>query len=142
MYADYDFYKSTYGGTAFTTEASYAKYAEMAADFMDFATRLRITDNLPSSASSLKAIKRCECVIADLYKQIDDIKTNGTGIVSGGIVKSMSSGGESISIEPGSLQTAIAGGEVEIRKYLADEAKIYLAGITDDEGHYYYYWGI
>ena len=143
MYADYEFYTDTYAGTVFTDEDAYNTYAEMASDFIDMITHCRLTDNLPSDETMLARLKRCVCRLAEAYKEIDDIKTSlAASAAGGGVIKSMSSGGESVTFTASALQEAVSGGEMEICKYLYNVAKMYLSHLADDDGNYYLYGGL
>lgn len=142
MYADYDFYKSEYGGSKIESESLFDYYANKATAFMNFITRRKLVDNLPSDEDDLNTVKSCCCLLADCYKDISDIKDSMSSVSGGGTITSMSSGGESISMQPSALQTAVASGDKEIHKFLLDEANIYLSGLADDDGYYYLYWGI
>lgn len=143
MYADYEFYTDTYAGTVFTDEDAYNTYAEMASDFVDFLTHYSLTDNLPTDEAMLTRLKKCVCRLAEAYKEIDDIKASAVASASGGgVIKSMSSGGESVTFTASALQEAVSGGETEIRKYLYGIAKIYLSHLADDDGNYYLYGGL
>ena len=140
MYADYEYYKTTYGGSM--TEDNYNIFGKRASAFMDFITERKLIDNLPSDEDDLDKIRECCCVLAEEMLAIRTRKDELASSSSGGIVKSMSSGGESVTYELSELDTAILEGEVSIRKYLYGHAKMYLSYVADDDGSYYLYWGI
>lgn len=140
MYADYDDYKSN-GGTM--SEEEYAVYGLRASDFLDWVTRHQLIDNLPSDETDLGKVKRACCAVADKLYEIDarkkELKANASG---GGVLKSISSGGESMSFELSEVDKAILGGEKEINKLLYGIVRMYLSMVTDDDGRCYLYWGI
>lgn len=141
MYADYSYYTDSYGGTM--SEDEYKGYGLRASDFLDIMTRHQMRGNLPSDVTNLRLIRTAACVIADEFKAIQERQTVLAASASGGgTVKSVSSGGESLSFELSALDKAISGGQGGINRYLYESAKVYLSGVTDDNGHCYLYWGI
>lgn len=141
MYADYSYYTDSYGGTM--PEDEYRTYGLRASDFLDIMTRRQMRDNLPSDGQDLRLIRTAACAVADAMKTIQGRQKELAGSVSGGgTVKSVSSGGESLSFELSALDQAISGGQNGINRYLYDTAKVYLSGVADDNGHYYLFWGI
>lgn len=141
MYAEYSYYTDSYGGRALS-EDEFPEYAERASDFLNYITRKRLVDNLPSDQTDLGRIKRACCAVAEKMKAIDKRKEELSGSASGGVLKSMSSGGESVSFELSEIDRAIVGGEKELNQYLYNIAKVYLSMVGDDKGFYYLYWGI
>lgn len=108
-YADYDFYKTSYFGSA-VPETDFPRLAERASDFVNTMTFDRLVDGLPENEHSQKRIKKAVCSLAELMYQIELAEKNatnaaasGTSTVIGsggsttGIVTSVSSGSESIS---------------------------------------------
>lgn len=141
MYADYEFYSGTFGGTM--SENDWNVYGLRASDFLDVMTRRHLRDNLPTNEYDLRMVKMATCALADAHKAIGDRQAELAGSVSGGgTVKSVSSGGESLSFELSALDKAISGGQSELNRYYYETAKFYLSGVADDEGRYYLYWGI
>lgn len=140
MYADYEYYKSN-GGTM--SEEAYAVYGLRASDFLDFITRHHLTGNLPSDENDLGKVKRACCAVADKIAEIDarkkELKANASG---GGVLKSLSSGGESMSFDLSEIDKAIQSGEKGITQLLYDVVRVYLSMVGDDEGRCYLYWGI
>lgn len=141
MYADYSYYTDSYGGTM--SEDEYKTYGLRASAFLDVMTRRQLRDNLPSDAQDLSMVRTASCAIADAMKTIEERKAALAASASGGgTVKSVSSGGESLTFELSALDQAIAGGQSGINGYLYEIAKVYLSGVADDNGHCYLFWGI
>jgi len=148
MYADYEFYQGSYYGDTIAPDA-WDKYGTRASDFLDWMTRRQMVNNLPSNAEDLERIQKACCAVADAFYQIDKIKaaeaSGGASVGVEGIsgqIKSLSSGGESISFEASAVSRAVTGGETAINGYLYDVAKPYLSLVADDSGRYYLYWGL
>ena len=108
-YADYEFYTTSYFGSA-VPETDFPRLAERASDFVDTMTFDRLVDGLPTNERSQKRIKKAVCSLAELMYQIELAEKNaanvaasgtattiGTGGSTTGIVTSVSSGSESIS---------------------------------------------
>ena len=64
MYAEYSYYTDSYGGRALS-EDEFPEYAERASDFLNYITRKRLVDNLPSDQTDLGHIKRACCAVAE-----------------------------------------------------------------------------
>ena len=147
MYADYEFYTGTWYGEKLTAE-TYPKYGSRASDFLEWITRRRLVDNLPSDENSLIRVKKACCAAADALYDIDAVRTaqmaagSAAGLSQGGIIQSMSSGGESISFQASEMEKAVAAGQEEINKYLLSLVRPYLSMVADDSGEYYLYWGL
>lgn len=107
-YADYEFYTTSYFGSA-VPETDFPRLAERASDFVDTMTFDRLVDGLPKDERSQKRIKKAVCSLAELMYQIELAEKNAinqasasvtdmnAGDISTGIVTSVSSGSESIS---------------------------------------------
>ena len=145
MYAEFDFYTNQYYGDTIT-EDEWPKYGSRASDYLDWMTRRQMVDNLPTEEGALAKISKACCAVADQLKRIDEIRASESaadnGIAVNGQVRSVSSGGESISFEASAASKAVAGGEADVNRYLYEVAKPYLSGVADDRGHLYLYWGI
>lgn len=139
MYADYEYYKAHFLPTI--AEADFDSYSQRASDILDYITRGRLVNNLPSDDTALGKVKRACCAVADKVYEVDkrsaSLASNG-----GAAVKSVSSGGESMSFEVSAVDMAIAGGEKELYKLYYNIAKIYLSMVGDDKGNLYLYWGM
>lgn len=142
MYADYTFYTTSYYGSKIK-EADWPKYGTKASDFMDFATCDSLNDNMPTDTTAQDKIKKATCAVADAMKDIDDRKaiTASAGTASGAI-KSISSGGESITYQSSRIDEIITAGEAAIREHLYQAMHLYMSNVTDDTGRLYIYEGI
>ena len=139
MYADYEYYKDHF--TAVIPEGEFNNYSQRASDVLDYLTRGRLVDNLPSSETDLGRVKRACCAVADkiyaVTRRTAELASNG-GIA----VKSVSSGGESMTFELSEMDLAINGGEKALMRFYYNVAKVYLSMVGDDHGQLYLYWGI
>jgi len=143
MYATYEFYTTEYHGDKIATEEAFEKYGTRASDFLDRCTRRKLESGLPSKADDLKKIQKACCAIADAYVDIETAtKSAEASAAQGGAIKSISSGGESISFESSALSLAVAGGAGAVNRYLLEIAKDYLSLVANDYGEYYLYWGL
>lgn len=101
-YTTYDFYKDKYYGDSISSESLFAKWNERSSDKLDFLTNGNITDEATEEYG--ERIQKATCALADLLYMID-YKTTHANDANAGNVKSMSSGGQSISF--GSNETLI-----------------------------------
>ena len=155
-YADYEFYTTSYFGSA-VPETDFPRLAERASDFVDTMTFDRLVDGLPTNERSQKRIKKAVCSLAELMYQIELAENNATNAaVSGtstaigsggsttGIVTSVSSGSESISYatpqqigasaKEWSAVYAAAGDVQKTNDLLLKTALPLLMGIRTDDG--------
>ena len=100
-YTTYEFYKDEYYGDSIE-ESLFPKWESRATDRLDELTYGNITEDVLEEYS--EKIQKATCALADLLYKID-YKTNHANDTNGGNVKSMSSGGQSISF--GSNETLI-----------------------------------
>ena len=100
-YTTYEFYKDEYYGDSIE-ESLFPKWESRATDRLDELTYGNITADALEEYS--EKIQKATCALADLLYKID-YKTNHANDTNGGNVKSMSSGGQSISF--GSNETLI-----------------------------------
>lgn len=100
-YTTYDFYKEKYYGDSIE-ESLFPKWEDRAADKLDQLTDGHIND--ATKAEFDERIQKATCALADLLYQID-YKTAHANDPKNGNVRSMSSGGQSISF--GSNETAV-----------------------------------
>ena len=100
-YTTYEFYKDEYYGDSIE-ESLFPKWESRATDRLDELTYGNITADALEEYS--EKIQKAACALADLLYKID-FKTNHANDTNGGNVKSMSSGGQSISF--GSNETLI-----------------------------------
>ena len=142
MYATFTFYTNEYFGSKIK-EADWPKYGTKASDFMDYATSDSMINNMPTDQSAQVRIQKATCAVADAMKDIDDRKalaavSGGTG----GAIKSISSGGESITYQSSRIDEIITAGEAAIREYLYQAMHLYMSNVTDNTGRLYIYEGI
>lgn len=100
-YTTYDFYKEKYYGDSIE-ESLFPKWEDRAADKLDQITDGHINDATKTEFD--ERIQKATCALADLLYQID-YKTAHANDPKNGNVKSMSSGGQSISF--GSNETVV-----------------------------------
>lgn len=92
-YTTYDFYQNKYYGDSIE-ESLFPKWESRASDKLNQLTYGHINEDTLKEFD--ERIKKATCALADLLYQID-FKTNHASDEKGGNVKSMSSGGRSIS---------------------------------------------
>lgn len=92
-YTTYDFYKEKYYGDSIE-ESLFPKWNDRASEKLEQLTYGNLTEE--SLQEYDEKIQKATCALADLLYRID-YKTNHSNDESGGNVKSMSSGGRSIS---------------------------------------------
>lgn len=100
-YTTYTFYKENYYGDSIA-ESSFPMWNEKASDKLNWLCNGGITESELSSHGT--EIQKATCAIADLLYQIDFKKKNSHDSTNGN-VKSMSSGGQSITF--GANETAL-----------------------------------
>ncbi len=100
-YTTYGFYKEKYYGDSIE-ESLFPKWEDRAADKLDQMTDGHINDATKTEFD--ERIQKATCALADLLYQID-YKTAHANDPKNGNIKSMSSGGQSISF--GSNETAV-----------------------------------
>ena len=154
-YADYEFYTTSYFGSA-VPETDFPRLAERASDFVDTMTFDRLVDGLPTNKRSQKCIKKAVCSLAELMYQIELAEKNAVnqasanltdtnvGNISTGIVTSVSSGNESISYatpqqkasgaKEWSAVYAAAGDVQKTNDLLLKTALPLLMGVRTDDG--------
>ena len=126
-YADYEYYTTTYLGTAIT-EADFPRLSLRASSFLDYYTQGRAAQN-----SELDALKMACCAIAEQYQSIDAAqalaqKALSASMGSSGELQSQSVGSWSKTYRSGgdSAQQALASAQAA-RASLAAIAQQYLA---------------
>ena len=134
-YADYDFYKITYLGTAIQ-EADFPRLSLRASAFLDYYTQGRAALN-----AGLDALKMACCAVAEQYQYIDtaqalaqkslsaSLESGETGELQSQTVGSWSktyrSGGDSAQQALSSVQTAQAALGALAQQYLAGTGLLY-----------------
>lgn len=127
-YTTYEFYESTYLGDSIAS-ADFAKWESRAQAKLDYLTENRITEEMFEDDSLGNKIKMAECAIAEILYNIDKA-TKASGVSDTGegkIIKSRSSGSESISYDTGNdIYTKAAGDFGAINKMCINRIKEYL----------------
>ncbi|MBQ6787548.1 MAG: hypothetical protein IJO85_07495 [Lachnospiraceae bacterium] len=106
MYADFEYYQKEYGGKVFPSADDMKRYARKADRILDSSTSGKLEFAFPTDTKTVQAIKDCACELAEFSYQIDQylaVAAEGAGYITqedgkvrGKIVKSVSSGSESI----------------------------------------------
>lgn len=121
----YEFYKKTYYGDSIE-ESSFPKWESRAEDKLMYLTHGNITEENRQEYDT--RIQKAICALADLLYQID-FKTNHSCDEKGGNIKSMSSGGRSISFGTNeTLVDKVLGDKVAQNRLCYDTICDYLAG--------------
>lgn len=134
-YADYEYYKDTYLGTAIK-EADFPRLALRASSFLDYYTQGRAAQN-----QNLDALKMACCALAEQYQAIDtaqalaqkalsaSLSSGGSGELQSQTVGSWSktyrSGGETAQQAATAAQTAQASLAAAAMQYLAGTGLLY-----------------
>lgn len=116
---NYDFYAGTYHGDIIPNDL-FNKYEGLAEDEIHYMTRGR----LKGQRSFSEEVKKCVCCLADIIYQIDQ-ERNVSGTDSEGtgkIIKSRSSGNESISYEVQKSEFSEAAVSFKVRNRMYYEA--------------------
>ena len=132
-YADYEYYKDTYLGTAIK-EADFPRLALRASSFLDYYTQGRAAQNV-----DLDALKMACCAVAEQYQYVDtaqslaqksltaSLETDGElqSQTVGSWSKSYRSGGETAQQAATAAQTAQASLSAAAMQYLAGTGLLY-----------------
>ena len=134
-YADYEYYKTTYLGTAIK-EDDFPRLSLRASSFLDYYTQGRAAQN-----ADLDALKMACCAVAEQYQYIDtaqalaqkslsaSLESSGTGELQSQTVGSWSktyrSGGDSAQQALSSVQTAQASLGAIAQQYLSGTGLLY-----------------
>lgn len=119
----YNFYINTYYGEM-VTEAEFPKYLTRATDEIDFLTYGNIDDTALIIFN--EKIQKAVCALIDCIKSIDTA-AGGTNTPGTGSIKSLSSGGESVTYEQNAY--AKASSDVNYKRQLEQSTiKTYLTG--------------
>lgn len=124
-FTDYSFYVSEYYGDS-VDEPSFPKWESRAADKLQMLCFGRINDD--TLREYAVAIKKAECALIDVMYQLD-LASRNANTPEYGNVKSMSSGGQSISFGDNSTCiTAALASKPQQEKLLRDTVADYLSG--------------
>lgn len=128
-YADYEYYKNTYLGTAIP-DSDFPRLALRASTFLDYYTQGRAAQN-----AGLDAVKMACCAVAEQYRSIDTAqalaqKSLSSALSQEGVeLKSQSVGSWSKTYQSGGESAAqAAASATSARSGLADAANMYLSG--------------
>lgn len=154
-YTTYDFYKTTYYGTAIATQGDFDRLESRACDKLDTMTFDRLVSGLPADERAAKKVQKAVCAVADKLQEIEQAEkmaqaggfsTDESGNYVGNIVTSKSSGSESISFSAtSSVKSAVlsaVGDTREQNRLCYETAREYLTGVKNDDGVYLLYAGI
>ena len=124
-YTTYDFYQNKYYGDSIE-ESLFPKWESRAEDKLNELTYGNITDSAMEEYGD--KIQKATCALADLLYQID-FKTSHSSDEKGGNVKSMSSGGRSISFGTNeTLVDKVLGDKTAQNRLCYDTILEYLSG--------------
>lgn len=130
MYADYEYYASTFYGDMIDDEV-FPKYATLASDFIDYMTMGKAANN-----ADLPAVKKCCCALAEQYQTIYAVqKAAAAKVTEDGIIASESVGSHSRSFRNGvDGAQAVEAERKELaniaRKYLMPTGLLYRGGVS------------
>lgn len=151
MYADIELYKTLYGEIE-TSE--YNRLVWRAANLLDkYTTGIdgvrKLQAAFPVDIDAEEAVKRCECALVNLLRDIEAAEKIGTaqtradGLTVSGPVSSVSSGAESISYSSGGSVVSAAAGDISARnRLIAATVREYLCGMKDANGVNLLYMGV
>lgn len=155
-YVDFEYYQTKYGGSLFENEKDFAPYERKAERKINAITSNRIVyyPQPESEDAWWDNIKDCTCEIAELLKNVSDysaavnnfgVVEEEDGTVKGKIIKSVTSGSESISYDTGTSTSTfvdLAKSEIALDRRNYDVASGYLSGMTDSRGENLLYMGV
>ena len=106
MYADFEYYQNEYGGNVFKSAEERKRHAKKAGRILDTYTLGKLEFAFPTDKKTIEAIKDCECELSEFVYQVEmylNTAAEGMGYIEqddgkvrGKIVKSESSGSESV----------------------------------------------
>lgn len=148
MYADFEYYKTTYGGKILKSEEDFNHFARKAERRLDSITGKKLQFAFPVKEKDGEAVKDCLCELAEFLYQVDayqnaamdsvGIVTQTDGTVKGKVVSSITSGSESISYSTGGSASTSVMEAAKDKKVM--DALIYgmvqdgLSGVQDVNG--------
>lgn len=117
-YVDFEYYQTKYGGSLFESEEDFAPYERKAERRINAITSNRIVFYPQPESEDVwwDNIKDCTCEIAELLKNVSEysaavnnfgVITNTDGTVKGKMIKSMTSGSESVSYDAGASSSTL-----------------------------------
>ncbi len=146
MYADYDYYSTEYGGKMSADD--YKRFGRRAERRIDGITGNKLQFAYPTNERDIETVKDCVCELADFLWQIDSYNnaamesmgtvTQADGTVKGKVIKSVSSGSESISYsDGGSIKSSVAKAaesEKDLNEQIYSKVSGALYGVHDSNG--------
>ena len=106
MYADFNYYKTKYGGKVIESADDFTHFGRKAERRIDKITTSKLQFAFPTKKKDKEAVKDCLCELAEFLYQLDSyqraamdstgVVTQADGTVRGKVVTSISSGSESI----------------------------------------------
>lgn len=126
-FTDYAFYKEEYFGDT-VAEADFPKYQNMAAFKLAWLSNNAISESTLLTEFNIP-VQMATCALIDVLYRIDLATNNAEGGATASNIKSISSGGESITYgsESSSIQKAISSESLKT-KLLFDTVRQYLSG--------------
>lgn len=135
MYADYEFYVSSYYGTMIAEE-DFCPLAKRAGEFIDYITARRAKAAFNGdNEDTIYAIKKCCCALAEQYVTIDQMKVSAAATFSsGGEIQSETVGSHSRTFRSGSeTMLTVESANKELgniaRRYLWPTGLLYRGGV-------------
>lgn len=155
-YVDFEYYQTKYGGSLFESEEDFAPYERKAERRINAITSNRILfySQTESEDAWWDNIKDCTCEIAELLKNVSEysaavnnfgVIANTDGTVKGKMIKSMTSGSESVSYDAGASSSTfveLAKSEIALNRKCYDIASNYLTGMVDSRNENLLYMGV
>ena len=148
MYTDFEYYKAEYGGKVFDSEEDIKRYLRKAERVVDTATLGKLEFAFPTDEKTVSAVKDCICELAEFTYQVEkylEVAAEGSGYVSvggevrGKIIKSISSGSESVTYTGADSTVSTTISEAAKDKKVRDVyeygvVRNYLTGLKDANG--------
>lgn len=152
MYVDFEYYSTDeegYGGKVITEENMFKRFERKSEVMLNKVTLNKLTFAYPKEPAIIAMVKDCVCEITELLYRVDCIKnttaqssgylTQDDGSLKGKIIKSVSSGNESVTYAgyENTTQTSdieAAKSSEALNKQVYDIARTYLSGVPDANG--------
>lgn len=143
-YADYEFYKNEYYGTAIA-ENDFPKWSDRASRQIDVLTFRRLLTAYPKDEYTDKQIKLCVCDLAQKMMEIDKYNQSSTLDENGKpqLIKSVSAGSESYTyVTTESKYAELSKDDNKRKQYIKSVVNEYLAYLSDANGVSLLYAGV
>lgn len=128
MYAGYEYYSIEYGGKL--KEDEYTRLVKKADRVLDKLTHNRLQNFFPTDEQSIDNVYQCECELVDYEYYIDKAKE---AQANGEVIKSVSSGSESVTYDTSIYSEAVRSEASHIQHAL-DICRTWIGGIPDSKG--------